>query len=133
MGRFSALNSYRPSKTTWFWSGVGCVIATMIVGFNWGGWVTTGTADTMSAQAAQQARAEMAADYCVSRFEATPDATNKLADLKKTDSWQRSDFIDKRGWDKFPGLNEAVDGSADLCADRLINAKLTPVKPATAS
>ena len=35
---------YRPSKTVLFWSCAGCVAATMIIGFTWGGWVTGGTA-----------------------------------------------------------------------------------------
>ena len=36
--------AYRPSKAVWFWSCVGCVVATLIVGFTWGGWVTGSTA-----------------------------------------------------------------------------------------
>ena len=42
---------YRPSKATWFWSCVACVVATMVIGFTWGGWVTGGTADEQTAQA----------------------------------------------------------------------------------
>ena len=137
MGRFSDVRTgwanYRPSKGAWFWSCVACVIATMIVGFAWGGWVTATSARAQTTQAVEKARADLAADYCVSRFDAAPDAAAKLADLKKAASWDRGDFIDKGGWAKLPGLNESIDGAADLCADRLINAKMTTAKSATTS
>lgn len=28
---------YHPSKAIWFWSCLGCVVATIVVGFAWGG------------------------------------------------------------------------------------------------
>ena len=34
---------YQPSKTILFWACVAAIIATMVVGFTWGGWVTGGT------------------------------------------------------------------------------------------
>ena len=52
---------YRPSKTVLFWSCAGCVVATMILGFTWGGWVTGGTAGELAEDAATQARAQVAA------------------------------------------------------------------------
>src|SRR5579872_4521168 len=75
---------YRPSKSLWFWSCVACVVATMVVGFHWGGWVTGGTADDMAQSAGKKARAELAASLCVNRFESSADATTQLAALKKT-------------------------------------------------
>jgi hypothetical protein len=123
---------YRPSKSVWFWSCVASVVATLIVGFTWGGWVTSGTAAQMSATAADNAEAKLAAAYCVTAFETAPNASTQLAALKKTDSWQRSDFIDKGGWDKLPGEKQAITGAADLCVTKLMSAKLvTPVKANT--
>jgi hypothetical protein len=127
-----AWREYRPSKPVWFWSCLGCIVATMIVGFAWGGWVTQGKAVMMSAQAAQQAKAELAAAYCVSRFDAAPDASVKLAALKAADTWSRGDFIDKGGWLKIPGVAQDVSGAADLCASKLVSATAAPAKaPAT--
>ena len=124
--------NYRPSKSVWFWSCVASVIATLIVGFTWGGWVTNGTAAQMSATAADNAKAQLAAAYCVTAFEGAPNAATQFATLKKTDSWQRSDFIDKGGWDKLPGEKQAISGAADLCVTKLMSAKLvTPVKAST--
>jgi hypothetical protein len=130
-------HEYRPSKAGWFWSCVFCIVATIVVGFVWSGWVTAGTAKSMADDAAQKAQAQLAANYCVARFEASTDAANQLASLKKTEEWGRDDFITKGGWVTPPGAKQPIDGAADLCAQRLLTAKLlpattsTPVKPAT--
>jgi len=87
----------------------------------------------MSAQAAQDAKAQLAAAYCVSRFDAAPDASTKLAALQRTESWDRSDFIDKGGWAKMPWVKQPIDGAAGLCAQRLISASASPAKPAATS
>jgi len=82
--------------------------------------VTQASAGKMSDEASKQARAELVAAYCVSKFDQAPDAAAQLASLKKTESWQRSDFIDKGGWTKVPGQDKPVDGAADLCAQQLM-------------
>jgi hypothetical protein len=115
--------TYKASKTALFWSCAACVVATMIVGFTWGGWVTGGTADKMSVSAANAARAELAAVMCVSRFMGGPDMTAQLAALKASDSWKRDDLIDKGGWTTPPGAERPIQGAADLCAKRLLEAK----------
>src|SRR5579871_1458566 len=74
--------SYRASKTTLFWSCAGCAVATMIVGFTWGGWLTGGSAQKMSETAASSARAELAAAVCVDRFMKGSDKVAQLAALK---------------------------------------------------
>jgi len=115
--------TYRASKTTLFWSCAGCAVATMIVGFGWGGWVTGGTADKMSAAAATTARAELAATMCVSRFMSGTDMVAQLAALKASNSWNRDDLIEKGGWTTLPGAEKPIQGAADLCAKRLLEAK----------
>jgi hypothetical protein len=123
-------NDYRPSKRTWFWSCVGCVVATIAVGFFWGGWVTAGEAASMGARAADRARTDLAASVCVSRFVAAPDAATQLAALRKTDPWARDDVLRKGGWTNVPGFQnrdqEALSDSsvADICAQRLMTATL---------
>lgn len=112
---------YRPSKSVWFWSCVACVVATLVIGFGWGGWVTGGTAAKMSADAADGGRAQLAAADCISRFQKGPDAVAQLAALKKTDSYERGDLIQKDGWATMPGSKDPVAGAADLCAQALMN------------
>ena len=41
-------NEVQLTKTMVFWTVVSFIILTMIVGFNWGGWVTSSTAQKMA-------------------------------------------------------------------------------------
>jgi hypothetical protein len=124
---------YRPSKGLWALSCAGCVAATVTIGFFWVGWVTSETATAMSAEAALRAKAQLVAAYCVSRFDAGPDASIKLAVLKSIDGPHRSDFIGKGGWTKMPGVAQDVKGAADLCAQKLIRASTAQAKPSPIS
>jgi hypothetical protein len=117
------LEAYRPTKTALTWCCVLSVIATMLVGFTWGGWVTSGTAARMSDSAAEAARARLAAEICTAQFNRNPDAAVQLTALAKLDSWDRADFIRKGGWATLPGLKDPISGSADLCAQQLASAK----------
>lgn len=121
---------YRPSKALWFWSCVICAAAVPAVGFGAGGWVTNGTATQMASDAADHAQAKLAAGFCVTRFEASPDASAQLATLKKTDDWKRDDFITQGGWVTVPGTKQPVADAADLCVQQLMTAKLPPAKTA---
>ena len=123
-------SDWRPSKTLWFWSCIGCVLATLAVGFFWGGWVTSGESAQMARRAADKARTELAASVCVSRFVAAPDAATQLATLRKTDPWARTELLQKDGWTKVPGMKTADQDMlgnsdvGDLCAKRLMTATL---------
>jgi hypothetical protein len=113
--------AYRPSKGGWLWSCVGCSVATMIVGFAWGGWVTGGTATRMAADAAHDARAQLAAASCVYRFNQGPEMSAQLAELKKVQSYEVNSLLAKGGWVTMPGDPEPVVGTADICAQKLMN------------
>lgn len=123
--------AYRASKVTLFWSCVACVVVTIIVGFAWGGWVTSGTATKMAAKAANDARTDLVAAICVQRFLDASNARAQLTILKEQSSWQRDDFIEKGGWDKPPGIKGGAPGAASLCAQRLAAATLPPESQAT--
>jgi hypothetical protein len=122
--------AFRPSKAVWLWSCVACVIATMVVGFAWGGWTTGGTAAKMAADASDQARAELAATVCVARFMQAPDAAAQLATLKETDNWKRDDLIQKGGWAKMAGVEKAPSGTDSLCAEKLASMDAPAAAPA---
>lgn len=112
--RFS---DYRPSKTVLFWTCVGCIVATMIVGFGWGGWVTGGAAQARVEEAVQEARAQVAAAVCVEQFMAAPDANTQLTSLKTMGTWSREGFIEDGGWAVIAG--EQYEDAAELCAEKL--------------
>jgi len=111
---------YRPAKSTLLWSCVICVVVTIVVGFNWGGWVTGGTAAKMT----EAGRAQMAAEYCAANFAASAGAGAQLASLKKASGWAQGELITKGGWDVLPGSREPLPGVADLCAKRLLVEKV---------
>ena len=93
---------------------VGAVIA-MIIGFNWGGWTTSGTTTTMTADAVLASQAAI----CVAQFIKQPNHEEKLKELGELDSWKRAEFIEKGGWDKMPGQEKADYAVSRGCADGL--------------
>ncbi len=93
---------------------VGAVVV-MTIGFAWGGWVTGGTAQKMTDEAVLASQAAI----CVAQFVKQPNHEQKLIELGKIDSWKRSDFIEKGGWDKMPGQEKAGSLVSQACAKGL--------------
>jgi hypothetical protein len=95
---------------------LGAVIV-MIVGFVWGGWKTTGRAQTLSDEAVLASRSAI----CVAQFMKQPDHEAKLKEFQKLTRWgtAREKFIEKGGWDKMPGQEEPVSTVARACAEGL--------------
>ena len=92
----------------------GAVIA-MIIGFAWGGWTTSGTSKTMTAEAVLASQAAI----CVAQFIKQPNHEEKLKELGEVEYWKRAEFIEKGGWDKMPGQEKADNAVALACADGL--------------
>ena len=97
------------------WGLIGGAIIAMIVGFAWGGWTTSSTTTRMGDEAVLAARAAI----CVAQFMKEPNHQEKLQELEKVSSYQRSTFIEKGGWDKMPGEERAGSTVARACADGL--------------
>ena len=64
--------------------------AAMIIGFNWGGWVTGGTAKTMTAMAETNGRMSVLVPICVAQFTA---ADGAVAKFKAAGSYSRDNVI----------------------------------------
>ncbi len=92
----------------------GAVIA-MIIGFAWGGWTTGGTTQKISDEAVLASQAAI----CVAQFMKETDHKEKLKELGELDSWKRSEFIEKGGWDKMPGQEMAGYSVSRPCAEGL--------------
>ena len=92
----------------------GAVIA-MIVGFAWGGWITSSTSQTRTQDAVVASQAAI----CVAQFMKQPNHDAKLKELEAVSSWQRAAAIEKGGWDKMPGQEKAGYAVARACADGL--------------
>jgi hypothetical protein len=111
---------YQPSKTILFWACVAAVVATIIVGFNWGGWVTGGTSRTAATAAADAARGDLASAICVERFKAAPDAAAKLVEFKAiADSYKKRQFVEAGGWATMPGQTKADQLGLQECTNAL--------------
>jgi hypothetical protein len=87
----------------------------MIIGFWWGGWLTGGTAQKMTDEAVLAGQAAI----CVAQFMKQPSHEEKLKEFEKVESWKRSEFIEKGGWDKMPGQEKAGSSVAQACVKGL--------------
>ena len=110
----------RPTKTAVFWSWIASIVLTMIIGFAWGGWVTGGTAQSLAEKMAEDAVVKRLAPMCVVQFKQAPGKDQKLKDLEKTDSWQRSEYVEKQGWATMPGEEKPDSKVASECARLLM-------------
>lgn len=104
------------------WGAVVGAVAIMIIGFSWWGWVLGGTAERMAQERAHAALVAALTPICVERFMQQPDATVKLADLRKTASWQQSQYVAKGGWATV-GSSEPNPAVANACAQALTQTK----------
>ena len=99
-------------------------VATILVGFSFGGWVTGGTARKTAERDAKYATIAALAPICVEKFENNADAAMNLSTLKKISLWQQASFIEKGGWATMPGASEADMGVAQACAELLGHVKV---------
>jgi len=100
-------------------SAVGGAVALAIIGFNWGGWVTTGTAEAMAKEIAANAVAERLGLICVAQFNRDSEKGQKLKEMKDKDVWDKGRYIEKQSWSIMPGEDKPDSKVADACAKHL--------------
>jgi hypothetical protein len=110
----------RPTKWVLVWFCLGSVIGALIVGFNWGGWVTGGSARDMAAQSGKDAVVLRLAPICVYQFNQDPEKDQKLTELKEKSAYQRDDYVREQGWATMPGEEEPDSKVSDACAKLLM-------------
>jgi hypothetical protein len=98
-------------------------VATIVVGFNWGGWTLGGTAKDMAQKSSVTAVVAALAPICVDKFQHSNDSSSNLVELKKISSWQQGTFVEKGGWATFPGSPNPDSAVARACGDLLTNLK----------
>jgi hypothetical protein len=95
-------------------------IATMIIGFNWGGWQLDSTVEEKIQAASAAATVTALAPICATRFEkASLIDKTMIAALGAVESWQRDDHMMKNGWATFSGAPQPIRAVADACAKLL--------------
>jgi hypothetical protein len=114
-----------PSETKpALWGAAGGAVALAIVGFIWGGWMTTGTANKLADERADSAVVAVLTPICVEKFQQSGDAIANLAALRKISSnWEQGNFIEKGGWATRPGATSTDYVLARACAEKLVQAK----------
>ena len=102
-------------------------VATMIVGFNWGGWSLGSTADKMARERSEAAVIAALAPVCADKFRALPDAAAKQVALSKAESWKRRDEFPKEIV-TLPGESYPSSALADACSALLLAPKSAALK-----
>jgi hypothetical protein len=97
------------------WGLIVGAVGAMIIGFNWGGWVTGSKSQAKAEAAVLSTRSAI----CVAQFTKAPKYQERLKELKATNSWERSAVIEKGGWDRMPGEEKAEATVGRACADGL--------------
>ena len=98
---------------------IGGAVALAIVGFSWGGWVTSSTAEAMADKRAKTATVAALAPICVAQFQQESSFEIKLAELNEASSYQRAAFIQEGGWATMPGSEEGNRDVARACAEMI--------------
>ncbi len=96
----------------------GGAIALAIIGFNWGGWVTGGAAEKSAQERVGTALVGALAPICADKFQRASDAGANLVALKKVESWNQGEFVEKGGWATVVGENppDRLSAVAKACA-----------------
>jgi hypothetical protein len=111
-GKVLSMNAEMEMKMKYGGWGLVCgAVIAMIIGFIWGGWVTSGTSQKMSGEALLASQAAI----CVAQYVKEPNSQEKLKEFEAIDGSKRYEFIEKGGWDKMPGQKEASPGVRNAC------------------
>lgn len=100
--------------------GIAGAIATMIIGFNQGGWYSNGSAEQLATDRSKVAVIAALVPICVNQQHSDPDSAAKLTQLvaMKT-SYEQRDFVIASGWATMPAASEPNRDLASACADTL--------------
>jgi hypothetical protein len=102
-------------------------VATMFVGFYWGGWSLGSTADKMAKERSELAVVAALAPVCADKFRALPDAEAKQVALSKVESWKRRDEFPKE-FVTLPGESYPSSALVDACYTLLLAPKSAALK-----
>jgi len=102
-------------------------VATMFVGFYWGGWSLGSTADKTARERSELAVIAALAPVCADKFRALPDTEAKQVALSKAAAWKRRDEFPKE-LVTLPGESYPSSGLVDACSTLLLAPKSAALK-----
>jgi hypothetical protein len=113
-------------ENAWTWTKARIVIslivaiATMFIGFRYGGWMTSGAADEMAGKRSEAAVTAALLPFCLAQSKADPNGAAKLAEFNGiASSYGQQDYLVKSGWATFPGSDAPNSNVAAACANAL--------------
>jgi hypothetical protein len=100
-------------------------VATIVVGFYWGGWSLGSTAIKLADERANTAVMSALTPICVEKFLQNNDAKANLAVLQQiSSSWEQGQYLEKGGWATQPGATSSDYHLARACAEKLVQVKI---------
>src|SRR5689334_11566675 len=102
-------------------------VATIFVGFFWGGWSLGSTTEKIAKERSELAVIAALAPVCADKFRALPDAEAKQVALSKVDSWKRRDEFPKE-FVTLPGESYPSSALVDACSTLLLTPKSAALK-----
>ena len=102
------------------WGAIGGAIVLAIIGINFGGRVTGGTARETADEMAEKAVLDRLAPICVEQFNQDSGKDQKLTAMKEGNSWERGGYVEKQGWATMPGENNHDSRVAEKCGNMLM-------------
>jgi len=102
-------------------------VATIVVGFYWGGWSLASTADKVARERSELAVVAALAPVCADKFRALPDAEAKKVALSKVETWKRRDEFPKE-LITLPGESYPSSALVDACYTLLFPPKSAELK-----
>ncbi|MEO0697891.1 MAG: hypothetical protein AAFY84_17550 [Pseudomonadota bacterium] len=94
-------------------------VAVSIIGFGWGGWMTSGGANKMAKMMAVKEVTQAMVPVCLQMSAADPQRVSKLANIQKAKGYKRRDAVMEAGWATLPGSEAPNRDLAEACIDRL--------------
>jgi hypothetical protein len=100
--------------------GIVGAIATMVLGFNQGGWWLDSSAERMAEQRASLAVTEALVPVCIGQSKTDPEAGAKLEQFGAIASpYERRTFVMESGWATMPMAEAPNSDLAEACAKEL--------------
>jgi hypothetical protein len=93
---------------------------TMVLGFNWGGWTTGGTADRIAMERSTAAVTAALVPVCLEKSKTDPAVAKKIGALRAlTSTYEQRNAVVRDGWATVGG-GEANPYVAEACAAELL-------------
>jgi hypothetical protein len=96
------------------------MVATIMLGFSFGGWTVGSTAKFIAQRASSIAVVAALAPICVNQFRNAPDTAKNLTHLQKLNFLEQMTFVHAGGWSFMPGAERSTAAVAEACGAILI-------------